>query len=366
MLEREISEALDRMAATEMPLSGVSIPAARQAGRTRRRVRRIARISAPVLAAAVVVAIALASVAGIGNRSRPGPGPVSPRPHATLTWPHAWLPGLAYGSAHSVNVYLTRISEAVIFVPASGPVVRFNAFPAGDCHIAAGRLDCKPDQFIGFPAGPPRLGHPVATLDGHPAYWSQHSGLIWQYKPGAWATLHIQGTTTPDQTVRLARTARFGVTAGPPVYYEIQLRSVPANWQVGYVRAQFLGGRLLARTANVTPGPTNGYYGTIKTTPEYDMLYSYRLHDVIRYACPIHPDPDGRETTHTTVINGVRVQLSWYLHGSTPQIACAPQAHGQHFAITAGEDETITAVTLFRHARLLGPDPAHWTTRLLG
>jgi hypothetical protein len=317
---------------------------------------------------AAILAIALAGLgvftqgAGASPKTVARTAPV----HFSAYQPHAWLPGLAYGSAHSVNVYLTRISEAVIFVPASGPVVRFNAFPAGDCHIAAGRLDCKPDQFIGFPAGPPRLGHPVATLDGHPAYWSQDSGLIWQYKPGAWATLHIQGTTTPDQTVRLARTARFGVTAGPPVYYEIQLRSVPANWQVGYVRAQFLGGRLLARTANVTPGPANGYYGTIKTTPEYDMLYSYRLHGAIRYACPIHPDPDGRETTHTTVINGVRVQLSWYLHGSTPQIACAPQAHGQHFAITAGEDETITAVTLFRHARLLGPDPAHWTTRLLG
>ena len=165
--------------------------------------------------------------------------------------------------------------------------------------------------------------------------------------------------------MRLARTARFGGTAGPPVYYEIQLRSVPASWQVGYVRAQMSHDRLLARTANVTPGPTNGFYGTIKTTPEFDMLYSYRLKGVLHYACPVHPDPDGRETTRTKVVRGIKVELSWYLKG-VPHIACAPRARGQHFAITAGQDENITALTLFRHARLLGSSPAHWTTRLIG
>src|ERR1700722_11287758 len=229
--------------------------------------------------------------------------PLRAAAHFSLTQPYGWLPGLAYPTPRSTNVYLTRICEPVIFAPASGPVVRFNAFPAGDCHVQAGKLNCKPAQFIGFLGTSPRLGRRVGTIDGSPAYWAKDAGVSCQYAPRAWANLHIQNTTGPAPSLRLARTARFGVTAGPPVYYEIQLRSVPASWQVGYVRAQISGGRLLARTANVTPGPTNGIYGTdVKTTPQFDMLYTFRLHGVIHYGCPVHPDPDGRETSHTTVI----------------------------------------------------------------
>src|ERR1700722_15012641 len=88
--------------------------------------------------------------------------------HFSLTQPYGWLPGLAYPTTRSTNVYLTRIYEPVIFAPASGPVGRFNAFPAGDCHVQAGKLNCKPAQFIGFLGTSPRLGRRVGTIDGSP------------------------------------------------------------------------------------------------------------------------------------------------------------------------------------------------------
>jgi hypothetical protein len=317
--------------------------------------------------AVAVLAIALASLgisaqgAGASTAAATRTAPA----HFSLTRPYAWLPGLAYSTARSTNVYLTRIYESVFYVPASGPVVRFNAFPAGDCHVHAGKLDCKPAQFIGFLGTSPRLGRRVGTIDGAPAYWAKDGGLSWQYAPRAWANLHIQNTTSPAPSLQLARTARFGTKAAPPVLYQVQLRSVPVSWQVSYVRARIAGRRLLARTANVTPGPANGVYGTdVKTTPEFDMLDTFRFKGVTRYSCPVG-GPPGPEKTTTQTIRGIKVQLSWYLNG-VPHIVCAPQARGQHFALTAGENEKISALTLFRNARLLGPNPARWTTRLLG
>jgi hypothetical protein len=68
-------------------------------------------------------------------------------------------------------------------------------------------------------------------------------------------------------------------------------------------------------------------------------------------------------------INGYRVMVNHLKakHGDPPvQQVCAARADGLAvFISTYGKNPKPSAISIFAHLRLLGTDPAHWTTQPL-
>ncbi|HEV2376095.1 MAG TPA: hypothetical protein VGS19_28490, partial [Streptosporangiaceae bacterium] len=72
--------------------------------------------------------------------------------------------------------------------------------------------------------------------------------------------------------------------------------------------------------------------------------------------------PDGR--ARRRVINGWHVDVETSPVGSQ---VCTANADGLSVYLSTGPRATPSAVGVFaHHLRLLGPDPAHWTTRPTG
>lgn len=377
MLEQDIRETYRKMADAEMPLSHISIPAAGRAGRARQRRRRIGLIAAPVFAAVAVLAIALASLA-VGGAPKPSApaGPKGAPAHFSLTRPYGWITGLPYSStALFTDITMTRTGEDAMFAPSPSLGLDLNVWAGGQCHVRAQKLYCAKLQPRGAFAPYP-LGRRVGTLAGFPAYWqvTVHPGypasttLSWQYARGGWVVLYVtheQNAAGLAQTLQFARTASFGTQAAPPVVYPLRLRSVPANWQVSYVEGSVWRGRLLtASTFALTPGTASlpipgGVSGLTDKAPLFQLLDGAGLRGTHRivYICP-------RGTSR--VIGGATVVLSAYAHG-VPMNLCARSAGGVHFQYWVGQHAEIGVVDLFAsHLRLLGANPARWTTKPLG
>lgn len=363
MLEQTLREYFQEMAAPELPPGPVSLSAAARKGRTRIRLRRTSVIAAPIFAAGSVLAIAIASLALSGTGARPtAPSGRAPAPsHFSLSRPYGWIPVLPRGS-EAPAAGLTRVEEDVTDVLSAKPFsfLDFNIFAAGLCHARAQMLLCAsvpPAQAFAYP-----IGARVGTINGFAAYWDPGSaGLTWQYAGRGWASLNIGGHRRGglDEILRLARSARFGTRAAPAVVYPLPLRSVPADWQVSAVEGTVGRGRVLpADSYTVTAGPVdlpNGNLPIPAGTPQISVLNSG--------GCPSSPN-QGRTTSR--VINGVRVTLTDY-SGGAPHLLCALHADGLAFYLQLGGHPQIGAVDLFAsHMRLLGPNPEHWTTRLIG
>jgi hypothetical protein len=358
MLEQDIRDTYRRMAAAEMPPSPITIPAVGRAGRTGRRRRQAGLISAPVLAATAVLVIAVVSVIVTGG-PRPS-GPASPKPapaHFSLDRPYGWIPVLSAGGL-SDQVVLTRVEESVIDTRSARSPLEFDVFAAGRCRMKTQMVVCA--KLAGGGEFELVLGRRVGTIDGSPAYWNPGgAGLTWQYARGGWAELASPGPRPARlaELMRLARRARFGTQAGPPVVYPLQLRSVPATWRVSSVIGGISHGRVLAADLfTFSAGPVDLPFAHISTpsrTPEFSVLNGA--------ACPVN---SGRRTTK--VIHGSRVTLANYAAG-VPHILCAPSADGHGLAVLVGSRPEIGVVDLFgHHLRLFGSDPAKWTTKPTG
>jgi hypothetical protein len=77
-------------------------------------------------------------------------------------------------------------------------------------------------------------------------------------------------------------------------------------------------------------------------------------------------EPDGPPEA-TRVINGYRVQVGATAKDQWPTSAlCASHAGGVFAWIATGSHSAISPAGLFaHHLRLLGPDPANWTSKLI-
>jgi hypothetical protein len=367
MLEQDIRDTYRRMADADMPPARISIPAAGRNTRIRQRRRRAGLIAAPIFAAAAVLAIALAGVAVTGNRT-PSGAPSSPRTapaHFSPTRPYAWMPGLEHGRPTAVEVTLSRTFESVTYNASQSLYVSLSVDSAGQCHVQAGKLTCL-GQFPGPKIATYRLGRVVGKVDGFPAYWkvTAHPGfpssvnLSWQYAHGGWAQF---SAGTLRDSLRLARTISFGTRLAPAVTFPVQLRSMPAGWQVNSAEATLWHGQLPAVNAfGAAPEPLN-----------QPVIYPTGLGSApyVNFWLSIGPGcPRGR----TKVINGTRVTLGDVVHG-VPQSLCTDYWSGGQFGLSTfsyvvNADPRIGgAASLFRHhLRVLGTDPADWTTRLFG
>ena len=369
MLEHALTVLFEQQAGENPPPTRASVAAAARRGRTRRRRRQAALAASPVLAAGAVLAIAFGGIIPTGgHRAHIAPttpadsGSQAPRlfnPLRSYILP-GWLPdGLSV--SHLAGLF-SRLEEQ--YSAPNG--VDLIVYARGVCRLSSRSFTCARD-----PGAPPLrlprpdIGRRTSDLSGHAAYWEFPEGpgignLTWQYASGGWAVV-----TAPDlrDALRMARSLRFGQTAGPPVAFPFQLTGVPADWRVNSVTTQVDHGVRYASAFSVTAGPVDSTLGvdtgprqvaTVATGPgNGSSCESYFAHGSYRRQLI-----DGHETFVL-----LRPQ-AWDTGAKSGLCTVADGVLAS--VITEGQSAVAATDLLAHHMRFLGPDPANWTTRPLG
>jgi hypothetical protein len=241
------------------------------------------------------------------------------------------------------------------------------------------------------------------------AYWDQHGDLLWKYGPDAWAQVqpaseliepHLdpefdgwynvpgrltcrsrghscstaalqyaldhpayrQSATTRALLLRVAASVHYGRQIGQ--VYGFTIRDVPASWRAAAIPVSFAyasGGQIV--NTSWQAGPASDTQGlSISVGPAAG-------------SCKMFPG----QSQYVTV-DGIQAALrTMGLTGKHNQTLCIPNLDG--LAVDIYLDLTVpgtnstplpdsagfgSAVAVFGHLRLLGPNPAHWTPRPLG
>jgi hypothetical protein len=209
------------------------------------------------------------------------------------------------------------------------------------------------------------LGRLIGDLSGRAAYWMVSTGpglgtLTWQYAAGGWAQITVP---TFRDALRIARTLRFGKTAGPPAAFPFQLTGVPADWRVNSVSAQMDHGVWYAFSFNVTAGQVDTILGLVAAPRQVVAVetgpgYGSSCESFFRHASYRRQIIDGNETL-------VLLQPQAWDSGAESGL-CTVADHVLASVITDGQSALAATDLLAHHMRFLGPDPANWTTRPIG
>lgn len=366
MDEARVRGLLELAAATEAPPSRVDVELAR--GRGRRKLRRRATLAGAPAVAVIAVLVAALAVSGSGGAA-PGRGK-APATHGQVAAPRrfsllspyaafGWLPAgesLDGGTDSPTNVYLTA---------GPGPSWALTVYTAGFCNLTSAQvlrqlgLHQRPQLDCSDSAGGtvyPVTSAAAARVDGHTAFWTAgHVYLIWQYADRGWAALEPPKSAATRTVIRIARGVRYGA-AGSPVEFPVQLVGMPTGWALAYVHFAADAGVLRASEYQLTgtgPGADSPMLTTDPATAGSSCYYY----------------PDGQSARRT--INGYQVTVNHIpaSDGRVPvQQVCAPNADGlMVFVSTYGSHAAPDAVSIFgRHMRILGTNPADWTTKPLG
>jgi hypothetical protein len=383
--ESELRVLFERQAASELPPARISIPAAQRMGRARLLRRRAARWASPVLAAAAVVAVVLLAVQFAEGTAQPATTPAIPAapkafnplvPYATVTW-YPYRP-----SAVGANDWRTAV---LLRASSSAGATEVALYVAGWCTMQSANLSCG-SNASGNRVEMTVTG-PAPHVQGQAAYWGRYAGgdlgrlrqlastpemLAFQYAPGGWAV--AESTGTPADLLKVAGSVRYGQTS--PLRFPFRLTGLPRAWSdVLYAtftqappgaQGPTLDGVLLGSPAD-RPGTGVRDVLTVQTStqttqgPKCSSL-------AVPAVQPSQPAPRAGEASQPSscpsqVINGYRVFLN------TPpdpgkQTLFAPDADGLYlYEQTTGPDAPLSpASTLAHHLKLLGPNPANWTT----
>jgi hypothetical protein len=377
MLEEDIKSVYGRMADLDQPPSSISIPGARRAGRVRLTRRRAAAVATPVLAAAAVIAIAVAaSIQGGLTSIQGGLHPTPPtgsaqrapqyfnplRPYARF----GWLPPKSPRFPGGGEVISQRVMS--LGNPSGAGLA---LYAAGACHLTGHTLNCVQSGS----GNRYRLGRNIAQGDGHPAYWTapqktrgplpgiSPGQLAWQYAVGGWAVLDYAASghaSAIHDAVKIADHVRFGYRGEPAIRFPVQLTDVPANWQVNCVATSFVGHVMYATSDVVTAGRVTGSTcgdNQPVNAPHFDAGQG------AKNQCGGFMHAEGAQSK-PKVINGYQVVLIndkkfWPNHE-----LCADNAAGNFVWIAIGAHPTLSPASIFaHHLRLLGSNPAKWTTK---
>ena len=378
---------LERLSTTEQPPSRVDIGLARQRGGRLLRRRRWGLAGAPVLAAAAVVALILGIGAITGGGDGPGLPPATPilsvrHPFNPLA-PYAafgWLPKGVPRNVTSTGSALAELQLAVGSL-AKGDF-SLSVWAPGTCNLDAAQahaalrrqhhplLNCNQDAVAGWAAS---LGRRAPAIAGRPGFWFEGHMLAWEYARHAWATLYVsrRGTPIPPAAiVKVAAHVRFAATMKPVVKFPFQFTGLPASWRVLSVagwRATADG--LLAGTSRELGsstslgrlnGPVTGTIDAIAITPG-------------KSRCPFFRGSSN--SSQRVDLNGVTAIVTVFSAGVPRpyQGLCIAETDGLHVMFLEEPEPghagfVLGGVTgVFKHhLRLLGPDPANWTTRPIG
>jgi hypothetical protein len=354
---------LELAAATEAPPTRVDVELARSQGRKRLRWRRAGLAGAPALAALAAAAVIIAAVvpSGAGGHAA-GRGTV-PAANARVTpsrqfnplIPYAafgWLPrgqSLDGGQLTPTNAYLT-----------AGPSVAWAlmVYVAGRCNLTSTQVLRQLRQHrqpqLNCTGWADQVTSTAPPVDGHLAFWTAgRVYLAWEYARGSWATLAgPRGRAALGDVIKVADNVRYGVATKPSLRFPVQLTRLPSAWRVAFTHFVADAGVLRVSQYTLT-GPDAPDLTTDPATPG-SSCYFY---------------PGGQSARQT--INGYRVTVNHLAaaRGNPPvQQVCAANADGLSvFISTYGRHATPDAISIFaHHARLLGTNPAGWTTQPLG
>jgi hypothetical protein len=380
VLESQIRDVFEAIADGDQPPPDISIAAARQRGRSLLRWRRARMAGPPVLAVSAVAAVVLASALPFG-RSNPASQPRTERSRAAQgTAPARFDPLVVYGSfgwlpaGESLSSGQTGRTEEVLDAT-SGRHLRWQLaiFAADRCVV--GVVGARPSSLLcntavdGTQTFP--LGSRAPAVNGHDAFWirpqpggaGQHQSLAWQYAAGGWAVLTsaIGIASTSSLPEQIAGEVSFGGAGRSRIEFAIQLTKTPPDWQVSSVTFGRGGGVLAASGYSVTKGsidipPGDGYASDnmpiISTLLRKGTCYFY---------------PGGQSVRR--VIDGYQATVNEFpaAAGRPPTYqVCVGNAGGLWAFITvAGRHPAAKPVTIFKHMKILGTNPANWTTKPL-
>jgi hypothetical protein len=372
MLEESIERAFREMADQEQPHSRISIQQALGEGRTRLRRRRLTRaVGTPALAAAAVLAIVIPTTSlPTGSHSAKHQ---SVAPSATATSRHF--------SALSAYATFGRLPAKEPVVPgqrkayaelntwgqmeATSEILNakaweLTAYAVGKCNRLGDHIDCgfgNGGHACGFDA---YIQARAPAIDGLQAYWAYDQGsrnypgthcLTWEYRPGGWAYLQNAGAVihpSKHLVVRVARGVRFGGRQ-PSFKFAAQFRNLPGKWRpVLPTGFSLLHSALLAGGYTIKDG---------KTALDIGLNFSSPKHNKCLGTKPV-----------CRVINGYYVTVIKYppmTEGGPPLFALwAPDADYTFVSIGLVTHKHIGLLyTMFSHLKMLGSNPADWTTR---
>ena len=217
-----------------------------------------------------------------------------------------------------------------------------------------------------------RITGRAPAVRGHRAFWAG-GYLVWQYARGGWAGLLLPisyGSPKPGNAakraaarrdaVKIADHVRYGA-ATPPLVFATQLTRLPSQWRVSSVYYLPDGGVLrVSRFALGTGNPDLGADGGL----EYQTNLPY-----FSTIDPATSRSNFCGKSASEIINGYRVTVTHRAVGTLPsQDLCAASADGLALSISQfGAHPPIDLASLFRdHLRLLGTNPANWTTKPIG
>jgi hypothetical protein len=370
-MDEETARALlEKAADADAPRSRVDISLARKMGRRRLRWRRAGAAGGPALAAVAVIALVASGLGPAGRAGRfAGPNRPTPAVAASRVSPpkrfsplisyasFGWLPSGVRpdsGQIASTNEYLTAGRDAAWSL---------TVYVAGRCQpsyatlLAAVRhheqpsINCTESSSSGWQAAVVGL---AGRISGRRAFWTlKDASLVWQYARGSWADLSVpRGTAAHRAAVAIARHVRFGTVPAARVLFPAQLTRLPRNWRVDYTYFKVDAGVLRASEYTLSGDRTvDAPMFTTNPATANGSCYFYSHGQSVR-----------------EIINGYRVTVSHFpaARGAlATQQVCAAHADGLFvFVSTYGSHPPLDAVAIFRdHLRLLGTDPAHWTTR---
>jgi hypothetical protein len=414
---------LARVADEPAPPSRVDIAAARQRGRRRIRWHRAALAAAPLAAAAAVALVVsgiIPATLGFGPGGPGGlrPGPETARSRFSPLQPYAafgWLPagfstaaGAAMASANQDQA--TTLSATLVAGDrATGRLLTLTVSAAGACQFT-GPLRAS----VLVSEDPPRLmtktyphglrcsdgtGHRVVTplraaapgIGGGSAFYLPSGGLAWEYAPGSWASLTpsaqspggrdrlhrmyqaaagwaigpgpagfpatIQSAASRALVRKVAERVSYGATAH--IVFPFQLAGRPAGWTVSTASYVPAGGRLLG-TGGLQAGPARYPYALYagvrpagtegKCTINRGQGRFVRVHGA---PATLYPNVlNSGQALYVCDIGGLYVNINLFMTD--------PKTHRQVPGTSLG------ALAIARRMRLLGTDPAAWTTDPLG
>jgi hypothetical protein len=350
------ARALLRLAASAPPPDGgVDVELARRRGRRRLRSRRAGLGGISALATLAVVAIPL-RVLGPGPGTPP-PGThasatASPRPAVAVTPPRRFnplIPYVAFGwLPHGSVPAGGQLSAGLAYITA-GRDWAADVFAAGRCRRLGGELHCT----LGSGGYIFEVGPAAPRVNGHRAYWTAPPGrsLLWQYARDSWAELSPASRASAREILKVAATLRYHVATRPSIRFPVQLTAMSPAWHVAGMYFKYDAGVLRASQYELAGGVGSPAIAADPGPPMH---------------CYFYPNGQSRHET----INGYRVTVNYFppqSGRSAEQQVCVPEADGLNlFYSTFGRAASPSAVALFaHHTRLLGTNPAAWTTQPL-
>lgn len=397
MLEDNLRTLFLLEASADAPASNISVPGADRSALRRQRQRRAMTIAAPVFAAAAVAGIAVsATLLGAGTSLNAGSGSkelgtgsgtgrgdgVSPQPsHLPSAAPGDFDPTRVYASfgwlPAGVAVVGGGTGRSWEFLNA-GSGWSLQAFAPGQCRtepvdfrVGQTELTCSQN-----PDGSPlTFTGSAAAINGYPAYWSG-GYLVWRYSAKGWAMLqypytcphgafaHCRVPTSPT-AVRVAEHAEIGTPAAA-IRFPAELTGLSRNWSVADVQFSRQAGLDVVDAYQIAPGaevlpPAAGQL--------FDTPTIYVNAASSSSVCSFGPFIDGHRTPRpvSETINGYRVLIDTITAGQPQQQLCAQDADGLYVVINmVSSRPALSATGTFQRMRLLGTDPARWTTKPIG